>query len=631
MPVATQAQFNFITNNGSLTLTGYTGHGQTVVIPAMTNGYPVTDIGTNAFAQGFGYETVNLTIPDTVTNIDSYAFFANDSLTTINFGNGLKTIGYYAFRSCYALKTLNLPDSVIIIGTNAFSGCQLSQVAIGSGCVSIEDYAFVGNPVSEIIFGNNLTSIGKYAFQNCSLTNVVFGTGITDVGAYAFGNEESANFYFSAPPPDIETNTFANDKNSIVYYVPGTSGWGTNFGGLPTAPWTITGTFQGYINPPTVIADGAQWRVDNGPWQTNGAVVSNLLVGTHTLQSTIITGWYNVPYATKYIGTNSITTNDFGYVLEYNYTTSNSSVTITKYIATNAIVTIPDTIGGEPVTSIGDSAFQSPANLLNVIMGNNVTNIGDYAFSNPFNLTNVVIGNNVISIGNYAFFNDRITNITIPNNVTSIGDYAFSGSSLINLTLGSNIMNIGFSALMCSHLTNISVNPLNSFYSSFNGALYNNHQTVLIQYPQGNTATTFYVPDTVTNIADYALVECSSLENIYFSSNAPGADSSTFFEDNAILYYLPGTTGWSSPFNGLPAVSWNPQAQNDTDFGMQTNQFGFDIVGSTNIVVVVQTCTNLANPVWIPIQTNTLTTGSAYFSDSQSTNYPNRYYRFSSP
>ena len=59
--------------------------------------------------------------------------------------------------------------------------------------------------------------------------------------------------------------------------------------------------------------------------------------------------------------------------------------------------------------------------------------------------------------------------------------------------------------------------------------------------------------------------------------------------------------------------------------------FGFIIAGSNNVVIVVEACTNLTNPVWSPLQTNTLTGGSAYFSDSQWTNQPARFYRLRSP
>jgi hypothetical protein len=46
---------------------------------------------------------------------------------------------------------------------------------------------------------------------------------------------------------------------------------------------------------------------------------------------------------------------------------------------------------------------------------------------------------------------------------------------------------------------------------------------------------------------------------------------------------------------------------------------------------MVEACTNFTNPVWQPVQTNTLTGGSSYFSDPQWTNYPARFYRFRSP
>ena len=64
-------------------------------------------------------------------------------------------------------------------------------------------------------------------------------------------------------------------------------------------------------------------------------------------------------------------------------------------------------------------------------------------------------------------------------------------------------------------------------------------------------------------------------------------------------------------------------------FGLPT--FGFNITGDSNMVVVVEVCTNLSNPAWQPVQTNTLTGGTSNFSDPQWTNYPGRFYRLRSP
>ena len=84
-------------------------------------------------------------------------------------------------------------------------------------------------------------------------------------------------------------------------------------------------------------------------------------------------------------------------------------------------VTIPDS-----VTSIGDSAFAACTSLTSVTIPDSVTSIGDSAFAACTSLTLVTIGNSVESIGNYAFSDCiSLTSITIPDSVTSIGECAF--------------------------------------------------------------------------------------------------------------------------------------------------------------------------------------------------------------
>jgi hypothetical protein len=69
----------------------------------------------------------------------------------------------------------------------------------------------------------------------------------------------------------------------------------------------------------------------------------------------------------------------------------------------------------------------------------------------------------------------------------------------------------------------------------------------------------------------------------------------------------------------------------EPNFGVQANCFGFTISWATNTSVVVEACTDLAQMTWCPAATNTLTSGTSYFSDSQWTNYPGRFYRLRSP
>jgi len=131
---------------------------------------------------------------------------------------------------------------------------------------------------------------------------------------------------------------------------------------------------------------------------------------------------------------------------------------------------------------------------------------------------------------------------------------------------------------------------------------------------------------------------CSNLIGVYFEGNTPAYGQTPFYQDNqTIVYYLPGTKGWNASYGGLPTVLWNPQAQTgDASFGVQNNKFGFTIAGSSNLVIVVEASTNLSNPAWIPVGTNTLNTfigtnGTSYFSDPLWAIYTNRFYRFRSP
>jgi hypothetical protein len=62
-----------------------------------------------------------------------------------------------------------------------------------------------------------------------------------------------------------------------------------------------------------------------------------------------------------------------------------------------------------------------------------------------------------------------------------------------------------------------------------------------------------------------------------------------------------------------------------------SNRFGFTVNAASGLVIVMEACTNLANPAWSSVQTNTFAGQSAYFSDSRWMNYPARFYRLRWP
>ena len=123
------------------------------------------------------------------------------------------------------------------------------------------------------------------------------------------------------------------------------------------------------------------------------------------------------------------------------------------------------------------------------------------------------------------------------------------------------------------------------------------------------------------------------MQSVYFKGNAPTITFEVFgYDDDATVYYLPGTTGWNSTFSSRPAVLWNPQARTgDASFGVVANQFGFNLTGTSGLNIVVEACEDLAHPVWTPVGTNTLAGGASYFSDSNWAEHPARFYRLRSP
>ena len=266
----------------------------------------------------------------------------------------------------------------------------------------------------------------------------------------------------------------------------------------------------------------------------------------------------------------------------YTYTPNgDGTLNLATYSGPGGDVTLPGTNYHQAVTSIGNDVFFQLTNLTSVVIPDSFTNIGTGAFYLCTGLTNVTLGAGLATISAGAFeYCSNLISLTIPDSVTTIGQEAFlQCSSLATVTLGTNL----------------------------------------------------------SSIADYAFYDCPLLRGVHFRGNAPSlgmpVETNVFFNDNsATVYYLAGAMGWGTTFAGRPAFVWNPQIQTGgPNFGVRANQFGFNITGSTNLVVVVAACADLAHPVWSPVSTNTLTGGSSYFHDPQWPNYPARFYRLNFP
>lgn len=99
-------------------------------------------------------------------------------------------------------------------------------------------------------------------------------------------------------------------------------------------------------------------------------------------------------------------------------------------------ITIPSTLGGYPVTSINNHAFQYCSRLTSVTIPDGVTGIGIYAFEHCNRLASVMIPDSVTYIGSYAFYCCYgLTTVMIPDSVTGMGRYAFLSCDSLTLII----------------------------------------------------------------------------------------------------------------------------------------------------------------------------------------------------
>lgn len=171
----------------------------------------------------------------------------------------------------------------------------------------------------------------------------------------------------------------------------------------------------------------------------------------------------------------------------YTYVVTNGAATIVGFDrAYTGEVQITNSLGGYPVTTIGDKAFELCTKLLSLTFPDSVTNVGNQAFS----------------------FCTGLTNVSIGAGVTMFGQRAFEG---------------------CEKLLAIGVSTNNPAFCSISGVMFDKSATALVRYPAGRGGA-YIVPSTVTRIGERAMERSRKLSSITLP------ESVTSVEEGAFLY-----------------------------------------------------------------------------------------------
>lgn len=153
--------------------------------------------------------TTKLELPEGIKVIPSF-HFGGLGFTAVSIPNSVTAIEDYAFSSCYNLEEVELPQSLKYIGRYAFSGNSITKVNIPASLEEIGDKAFSYNSLSELVledsalplkvpedgyllFGNSRSELKNLylgrtletslcvAFQDAPLEKITIGKDVTNI------------------------------------------------------------------------------------------------------------------------------------------------------------------------------------------------------------------------------------------------------------------------------------------------------------------------------------------------------------------------------------------------------------------------------------------------------------------
>ena len=412
----------------------------------------------------------NYVIPSTVTEVYESAFYGCIYLETIEIPSSVKELGWWSFGACEKLTTVVLPENLERIGSKSFMNC---------------------NHLANLTIPSTVNFIGEAAFQYCFSMSKI-NTKIQDPRNVGMGLD-----VFNAI-----------DTAECLLIVPvGAAGIYAN-----TPQWS---SFANIVEDEPFIVGDLKYTVVDYDAKTVKVAAKDKEIdgvgGAVEIPSTVV----------KSNGeTFSVVEVDYrGFWQCHNITSVTMANSVTK-IGEAAFAQCDEMVGVTmpgAVNNLPDNVFFECESLSSFTIPPTVQSIGAYAFSGCDALNEITIPDNVKEIKHYAFAEcDNLINIvtTAESALETIGDRAFADCKMTTFTITQNVSSLGERVFFdCDELAAVNVADNNEHFSSYNGAVFNKTQTQVLLCPEG-CAGTFELPATVTNIGDFAFVDCSLLDYV---------------------------------------------------------------------------------------------------------------------
>ncbi len=204
---------------------------------------------------------------------------------------------------------------------------------------------------------------------------------------------------------------------------------------------------------------------------------------------------------------------------------------------------------------LGERAFENCRNLSKVTLPKDLKEIYSGLFNSCKSLTEIKLPASLIAIGDNAFGNcDSLKSIVIPNSVARIDDSSFVGcsslsevhipesvfrmgknvfkdcTSLKTITLPSNLTKIEAGSFRgCTSLKTIEISNKNKHYKIFEGVMFNKNKSILFAYPPVKENETYEIPDSVSEISDWAFANCNNLKSVIIPDSVQKIGEGAFF------------------------------------------------------------------------------------------------------